>query len=229
METYLSPWLQMDLSSWDSVIQDIKPFSLEKGSLLFANGDFLSNVYIVKSGTLLQINTGDNGNEKILFFMAPGAICGETCLFYPTHPQPYFTRALTDCWIYKIPSEVFLNVLNTDIKTNHHVMEALIQKLTVMGRHLYDLSFLTVYQRLAGEILFYFNMFGTNSPSGDTWASRFLTQQSLADRIGTSRESVNRGLSQMSANGLISFNNKRLCVNNPQELANIYTGTSVFI
>ena len=69
METYLSPWLQMDLSSWDSVIQDIKPFSLEKGSLLFANGDFLSNVYIVKSGTLLQINTGDNGNEKILFFM----------------------------------------------------------------------------------------------------------------------------------------------------------------
>lgn len=221
MEHYSSPWLQIDLSLWEKITQGESIVEVKKGAVLFQQGDRISHVYIVKSGVLFQFVLSRKGSEKILAFMTTGSMCGELCLF-TNQTQPYCIQALTDCALYQIPAAKFLQWLDSDLKINHLVIELLVRKIVLLGVQIPDLTFGSVYQRLAGELLHLFCMYGVPTESGEIYVDRLITQQELASRIGATRESVSRALNQMIHAGIIRRVKRYYIIRNPQELAGIY-------
>lgn len=211
----------MDLSLWEKVVSNEKLVEVKKGTILFRQGERISHVYIVKSGVLFQFVLSRKGSEKIHAFMTTGAICGELCLF-SKEVQPYCIQALTDCELYNVPAARFLEWLNSSLEINHIVIELLVRKIVLLGVQISDLTFGSVYQRLAGELLHLFYMYGVPTDSGEIYVDKLITQQELASRIGATRESVSRALNQMIHSGVIGREKRSYIIRNPQELASIY-------
>ena len=221
MNHYSSPWVQMDFSLWEKVVSKERLMEVKKGTVLFRQGERISCVYIVKSGVLIQFVLSRKGSEKIHAFMTTGAVCGELCLF-SQEAQPYCIQALTDCELYCVPAAGFLEWLNSSLEINHIVIELLVRKIVLLGVQISDLTFGSVYQRLAGELLHLFYMYGVPADSGEIYVDKLITQQELASRIGATRESVSRALNQMIHAGVIRRKKRYYVIRNPQELAGIY-------
>lgn len=221
MQDFSSPWIKLDLSLWEPITHDKIPITLKKGQFLFMQGTKINSVYIIKDGNLVQTVMSDGGNEKILALMTTGAMCGELSLFN-NHPQPYCIRAISDCTLYCIPADEFLNLLETDFTTNHLLLETLIRKIVFLGAQVTDLTFGSVYQRLAGELVNLSHIYGVTTPDGNLRLNKLLNQQELANCIGATRESVNRVLNQMISSGLLRKVQNCYEILDIQELKRIY-------
>jgi CRP/FNR family transcriptional regulator, anaerobic regulatory protein len=63
-----------ELDELDKVVRQSRP--LHKGDHLFRNGDPLSSLYTVRSGSVKLFTHSDNGDEQIIGFYLPGEIVG---------------------------------------------------------------------------------------------------------------------------------------------------------
>ena len=67
-----SPWISYDLSSWDSLIRNLKAVPYKKKSFLFHQNDPAAFTYIVKSGRIRVTSFNVEGIEKQLYIAEAG-------------------------------------------------------------------------------------------------------------------------------------------------------------
>jgi len=72
-----------EMDKLDKVVRQFRP--LHKGDHLFRNGDPLSSLYTVRSGSVKLFTHSDDGNEQIIGFYLPGEIVGLDGIENDTH------------------------------------------------------------------------------------------------------------------------------------------------
>ncbi len=167
----------------------------EAASIVLSKGQRISGAYIVTQGRLRVFSLSPNGNEATLYFINPGETCvlALNCLFndllYPAWVLAEETTTVT-----VIPGPLYRRLFRS---------EASIQELTVTG-----LS--TVVFRLMGELAQLHsshhrqrlaNFFLLHASSDGELQ---MTQQRLANHLGTTREVIARLMSEFSSEGLVA-------------------------
>jgi CRP-like cAMP-binding protein len=176
---------------------------LRKKQALFRKGDEGTALYIIGRGKVKIVLPSKVGEEVILTIFAEGDFLGEMSLL-DEKPRSADAVAMEESEVYVLNRTDFLSFLQENQNAIKCILSCLSERLRKTDDLLEDACFLSVSARLAKKLLELGREFGVKENKVVRIGLR-LTQQDMADLIGTTRESVNKELRVLREKGLLSM------------------------
>jgi CRP-like cAMP-binding protein len=181
-----------------------------KDGVVFFENEAGDSLFMIAEGRIKVTILGDDGREIILSMLAAGDFFGEMALL-DNDPRSATAIAAEDAELLCLNRGDFDGVL----AQNPSIMAGLIKVLTARLRHanhqISTLALLDVYGRVARVIVEMAREDGRRLKDGRISFHR-PTHQEIANRIGTTRETVTRMLKDIQRQGLIHVAGKEIVV-----------------
>jgi CRP/FNR family cyclic AMP-dependent transcriptional regulator len=179
--------------------------SFPKNAVIITEGDETDSLYVVLSGRVKVFVSDEEGKEMVLSTAREGNYFGEMVL--DGGPRSASVMALEPCRCYVIPMSDIEGLLERNPLFARHLIRLLIAKTRSLVKQVRDLALKDVYGRFAKFI----DESAVEQDGARVVPDR-LTQQDIAERIGGSREMVNRIVKDLIAGGYISVDAKQIKV-----------------
>jgi CRP/FNR family transcriptional regulator len=175
-------------------------------------GQKASGAYVVLEGRLRVYSISPRGNEATLYTIEPGETCvlALNCLFNDL-VYPAWVDAEVDTEVAIIPGAAYRTLFTSEAAVQDLTVETLSTLVFRLMDELGDVHGLNQRQRLAGFLL------TRSSVSGELK----MTQQQIADHLGTRREVVARHILEFSNEGLVATGRGRIQVLDTDQLREI--------
>lgn len=183
---------------------------LERGEVLFHEGDEGDRVYVVISGKIKLGRTAPDGRENLLALLGPGQMFGELSLFDPG-PRSATVTAVTETTLLGLGHTDLLPWLTGRPEVARGLLLQLASRLRRSNDTLADLVFSDVPGRVAKALLDLSTRFGVPSEEG-VRVVHDLTQEELAQLVGASRETVNKALADFVARGWLRLEQRSVVI-----------------
>lgn len=170
-------------------------------------GDFF---FMILEGRIKVTILGDDGREVILSLLGPGDFFGEMALL-DNEPRSATAIAVEDSELLSLHRTDFQGVLADNKSITVGLIRVLTSRLRRANHQISTLALLDVYGRVARVIVDMAREEGRRLKDGRI-AFRRATHQEIANRIGTTRETVTRMLKDLERQGLIHVEGKELVV-----------------
>jgi len=174
---------------------------LNKGDVLFHEGDTEDRLYVVVSGKIKLGRSGSAGRENLLAVLGPGQMFGELSVFDPG-PRSSTATAVTACELRVLEHDELTQWLTGRPEVARGLLGQLASRLRRANENAADLVFSDVPGRVAKALLDLAKRFGEQRDEG-IHVHHDLTQEELAQLVGASRETVNKALADFAARGWI--------------------------
>jgi CRP-like cAMP-binding protein len=174
---------------------------LNKGQVLFREGDLEDRLYIVVSGKIKLGRSGSAGRENLLAVLGPGQMFGELSAFDPG-PRSSTATAVTASEVRTLEHEELMGWLTGRPEVAQSLLGQMAARLRRANDVVADLVFSDVPGRVAKQLLELAKRFGDRADDG-IHVHHDLTQEELAQLVGASRETVNKALADFAARGWI--------------------------
>ncbi|MCI1749327.1 MAG: Crp/Fnr family transcriptional regulator [Acidipropionibacterium sp.] len=186
-----------------------------RGAELFEAGELAQDLFLVVEGKvkLTRPNSGTASHrESLLWLMGPGDMFGELSLV-DGGTRSTTATTLTSASLLRVPGPG----LNSLVQSQHDVALALLERLSERLRRSDNATahFVTggIPSRLAFILLDLAERFGRVDPaSGHLVVTHDLTQQELAQAVGSSRETVSKALADFAQRGWITARSRSVVV-----------------
>lgn len=175
--------------------------SFARDAVVVSAHDAGDALYIVSSGSVKVSLLGENGREIILSTLSDGDFFGEMSLV-DGEPRSATVTCITDAHLLRLSRRDFLQLLRSYPSIGVNVMTEMCVRLRRADEAIGNLALLDVYGRVARFILERAAEEGEEGEEG-ILLRKMPTQQHVASRIGTSRETVSRALSEFQRRGFI--------------------------
>jgi len=176
-----------------------------KNAVIINEGDETDSLYILLSGRIKVFVSDEDGKEVVLSTMREGSYFGELVL--DGGPRSASVMAVEPCRCFVIPMSELERLLERNPLFARHLIRLLIAKTRSLVKQVRDLALKDVYGRFAK-----FVDESAVEQNGARVVPERLTQQDIADRIGGSREMVNRIVKDLTTGGYISVDAKQITV-----------------
>jgi CRP/FNR family transcriptional regulator, cyclic AMP receptor protein len=187
------------------------------GQTVFAQGDVADMVFYIQKGRLKVVVLSEQGKEAVVGILEAGQFFGEGCM--NGHPlRIATTTAMEDCLLTAITKKTMTASLHDQPKFSQMFMAYLLTRNGRIEEDLIDQLFNSSEKRLARLLLLLAN-FGTESSPKPIEAK--ISQETLAEMIGTTRSRVSFFMNKFRKLGFISYNGK-IKVNNSLLSAVLY-------
>jgi len=170
-------------------------------------GDFF---FMILEGRIKVTILGDDGREVILSLLGPGDFFGEMALL-DQEPRSATAIAVEDTELLSLHRTDFQTALSDNRSITMGLIKVLTGRLRRANHQISTLALLDVYGRVARVIVDMAREEGRRLKDGQI-AFRRATHQEIANRIGTTRETVTRMLKDLERQGLIHVEGKELVV-----------------
>jgi CRP-like cAMP-binding protein len=170
-------------------------------------GDFF---FTITEGRIKVTILGDDGREVILSVLGPGDFFGEMALL-DNEPRSATAIAVEESELLSLHRNDFQTVLNDNKSITSALIRVLSARLRRANHQISTLALLDVYGRVARVIVDMAREEGKRLRDGRI-AFRRATHQEIANRIGTTRETVTRMLKDLERQGLIHVEGKEIVV-----------------
>ena len=180
-----------------------KLLNLKKNELAFAQGDPADAIFYVQKGRLRITVTSANGKEATITLVGPGEFLGENCMV-SAHPVRLATAtAMTESILLKISKAEMTRVLRQEPELSEMFVAFLLNRNARIQADLVDQLFNSSEKRLA-RILLLLAQFGKESKP-ETVVPK-ISQELLAEMIGTTRSRVSFFMNRFRKLGFIEYN-----------------------
>jgi len=180
----------------------------DKNAIVVTEGEFTKSLYVIISGRIKVYLDDENGKELVLDSKGPGEYFGEMVLDEgPRSASVVTTEPSTFAVISTIQ---FKNVLLKHPEIALIVIKNLIHMARGLDKNVRSLAMLDIYGRVSRMLLDL-----AVEQGGMLVIPEKLTQQEMANRVGTSREVINRILRDLTAGGYIRVEDKTIIINKP--------------
>jgi CRP/FNR family cyclic AMP-dependent transcriptional regulator len=190
---------------------------LNKGAVLFHEGDSGDRLYVIADGKIKLGTKASDGRENLLSLLGPGEMFGELSLFDPG-PRTSTATALTDARLLALAHEDLEPWLTGRPEVAKHLLRALAQRLRRTNEAVGDLVFSDVPGRVAKALGDLARRFGTRGSDG-IYVAHDLTQEELAQLVGASRETVNKALADFASRGWLRLEARAVVILDEDRLA----------
>ncbi|HET7745835.1 MAG TPA: Crp/Fnr family transcriptional regulator [Vicinamibacteria bacterium] len=170
-------------------------------------GDFF---FMIVEGRIKVSILGDDGREVILSMLGPGDFFGEMALL-DNEPRSATAIAAEETELLSLHRNDFQSVLTENRSIQTALIKILSGRLRRANHQISTLALLDVYGRVARVILDMAREEGRRLKDGRI-AFRRATHQEIANRIGTTRETVTRMLKDLERQGLIHVEGREMVV-----------------
>ena len=172
-------------------------------AILINEGDSTNSLYIVLAGRVKAYASSEDGREVVLAEYGPGEYFGELAL--DGSRRSASIKAIEPCSCRVVQGLELQAFLAEYPEFGAHLTRKLIQMVRRLTHQVRSLALQDVYSRvvhLLGDL---------SDPVGTERVVRHrLTQQDIADRVGSSREMVNRVMKELAAGGYIARREGRI-------------------
>ena len=171
-------------------------------SYIFRQGGKCDALFYIQKGQLQLTVVSKQGKERVVGILGAGAFIGESCL--AGHPVYMASaRALIECTIVRIEAEVMTKAIYADPEMSRLLMGFLLHRNTQIESDLVDQLFNSSEKRLARTLLLLANFGKEGGPQPITTP---ISQETLAEIIGTTRPRVSHFMNKFRTLGFISYN-----------------------
>jgi len=174
----------------------------DKGQNVFAQGDVAETVYYIQKGRIKLTVLSDQGKEAVVGIMEPGQFFGEGCL-NGHRLRISTTTAMEHCIITAITKPAMIAALHDEPAFSELFMTYLLTRNSRIEEDLIDQLFNSSERRLARMLLLLANFGKEGSPQP---INPHVSQETLAEMIGTTRSRVSFFMNKFRKLGLISYN-----------------------
>lgn len=189
------------------------------GTYLFWEGDEPNKLFYILSGQVKLIKTTEDGKNLILSIAGQGDLIGEIG-GEEDRFQSYSAEAVEQSEIGVIDYADLEKLLMEDGQFAVHFMKWLSNRSLRMQTKLRDLLLFGKMGAIASTLIRMSNTFGVAVDDGILLEARF-NHTELAEMIGATRESVNRMLSSLRSDGIISMDKGQIIIHDIKSLRSI--------
>jgi CRP/FNR family transcriptional regulator, cyclic AMP receptor protein len=175
-----------------------------KDQIVFAQGDVADTVFYIQKGRVKVVVISEQGKEAVVGILEPGQFFGEGCMNGHSL-RISTTTALEECLVTAITKAAMLAMLHSEPKFSELFMAYLLTRNSRIEEDLIDQLFNSSEKRLARLLLLLANFGKEGSPK---LISPNISQETLAEMIGTTRSRVSFFMNKFRKLGLISYNGK---------------------
>lgn len=176
----------------------------KKDEVVFAQGDAADTVYYIQAGRVKVVVLSEQGKEAVVGILKHGQFFGEGCL-NGHRLRISTTIALEPCVITSISKAAMIETLHNEPSFSDLFMSYLLTRNSRIEEDLIDQLFNSSEKRLARLLLLLAN-FGTESTTQPI--APHVSQETLAEMIGTTRSRVSFFMNKFRKLGLIDYNGK---------------------
>jgi CRP/FNR family transcriptional regulator, cyclic AMP receptor protein len=196
------------------VVDGAIAYLVAAGDAVFPAVDSRPHIGILLSGIARTYLSSEDGRQFTIRYARRGALIGTRSLV-SGDAAPVRIQALTECDVVEINRNALLRLAHEDV----NVAGLLIDELSERIRDLYftvaDSAFGSLRQQIARHLM----LLGEETDEGERRAD--VTQQQLADAVGTTREVVARTLGGFRTDGLVRTEKGRIVLLDPERLSGL--------
>jgi len=174
-------------------------------AVLITEGDVADSLFIIVSGTVKVYAANEAGKEVIVNTHGPGEYVGEMALDGGLRSASVMTLEPTTCAV--VPGAQLREFIVTHPDFALHLIHNLIHRLRVLTDTTKSLALEDVYSRVVGLLQ------RLSVPlDGQRVLLQRMTQQDIAERVGSSREMVSRIFKELTVGGYVRVNGGRITI-----------------
>jgi CRP/FNR family cyclic AMP-dependent transcriptional regulator len=187
-----------------------------KGNVIFVQGEQGERCFVIVAGAVKISAYHEDGREHVLAVMSPGDVFGELGLFERS-PRSADATAIEDTDILSLDTAGLSAAIAEHPQIGIALLGVLGRRLRQANEALQDIAFFDVPGRVARRLADLAEAHGIPADDGIE-IDLALSQESLAQMVGATRESVNKHLGWMRDHGLIQLDRQRIVVLRPDDL-----------
>jgi CRP/FNR family cyclic AMP-dependent transcriptional regulator len=215
-----------------SNLRELRPEALEElmagavrvevpsGSVTHREGEDVPHLELVISGVVRVFVTALDGRTMTIRYCRPGALMGVLSLFAARFALPATTQALVDAELLRMSPTVARRVAERDVRVARAFLGELSERAQSFVFEIPGSAFATVRQRVARHLLDMASEHRSESASDHKEGELIvaISQQELAEAVGTVREVVVRVLRQLRHEGIVETRRDRMVILDPARL-----------
>jgi CRP-like cAMP-binding protein len=175
-----------------------------KNQVIFFQGEAADAIYYLQKGKIKVVVVSEQGKEAVVGLIEAGQFFGEGCM-NGHQMRIATTTAMESCLITAITKEAMLSALKREPTFSNLFMKHLLTRNSRVEEDLIDQLFNSSEKRLARLLLLLANFGKDGSPMPINPA---ISQETLAEMIGTTRSRVSFFMNKFRKLGLISYKGK---------------------
>jgi CRP/FNR family transcriptional regulator, cyclic AMP receptor protein len=174
----------------------------EEDKIIFSQGEAADSIFYINQGKVKLTVLSEQRKEAVVAILDSGNFCGEGCL--AAQPRRMATAAaMTECLITRLDKAAMIRALHDEPEFSEKFMSHLLARNVRVEADLVDQLFNSSEKRLARLLLILAN-FGNDGKPKPVLGK--ISQEMLAEMIGTTRSRVSFFMNKFRKLGLIDYN-----------------------
>ena len=212
-------WKKPDFASFFEKYAKRKPIKIKKGGNIFYEGDQPNKIYFVKKGFVKMFRVAASGRDSIIYLYGPGSLLGVRALTSQDEALKHDAQALTEAEILTITREDYLKILEDNPEYLVDLLHVFIGRLNYTERKLEGFVLSDTSARIASFMTDCAHRFGEKKGK-DIVLPLPLTHQTIADFVGSFRETVTIAINKLEAEKLITVSKGTVTIHDIKKLDN---------
>lgn len=173
-------------------------------TVLITEDDAAETIYVILTGRVKVYASNDSGKEVILNLLAAGDWVGDLAIDGGSRSASVMTLEPTSCTLVSGADLRALIVAHPDFA--HYLILKLIARVRSLTGRVKSLALEDVYRRVVALLQ------ATSAPDGEQHrvVTKKMTQQEIAEHVGSSREMVSRILKQLTVGGYVARKGRQI-------------------
>ena len=210
-----SPWLSTKFSDWTFLKGHGTMKHYKKGDMI-QSSDSIESVFYIEKGRIRTSVFNEEGEEKIILVVDNGNLFN-LIILAENLPNYLCYTALTDCIIYRVSADIFINLLKNDTAMSMKVIMDLSRVVKILTSHVEDMTFMRAPSRVSKCLYMLCREYGSPTKTGIKINIKF-THYEMAIYAGTCRVTISHIMENMEKNNIISKENGFVIVKDIEKL-----------
>jgi CRP/FNR family transcriptional regulator len=196
----------------DDLLVGAVRMKIPASSVFHRQGDGAPHLELVVSGLVRVYVSAPDGRTMTVRYCRPGALLGMISLFTPGFAMPAAVQALVEAELVALSPAVARRAAAQDVRVTRAFLREQSERATSFLYEVPGSAFATVRQRVARHLL-------DLAAEGGPELVALVSQQQLADAVGTVREVVVRVLRELRSAEVIRTGRDRIVIVDPARLS----------
>lgn len=206
------PWASLTTETVELLAAGGRLSDISAGAAIYTESEAERFGVVVRGLLRVYMHTSD-GRQVTVRYVRTGSLLGAPALV--GGPAPVFVQALTDSTMYFMDVGRVKRLVRADAAVAWCFAEESVHRLYDVLEELAGLAFATVRQRVVRHLL----DLAASRPARDGRLTAFVTQQDLANSVGSVREVVARVLHELRAASLVRTSPGRVDILDPLKMS----------
>ena len=200
---YIAPVPALGLAACLGAIGNCEQRAFGPREIIFAQNDPADAIFYILQGKVKCSAKAKNGKEGVVAIFQTQNFFGEGCMIGDVR-RLTTAVAITSCRVMRIPKTAMLRVLETDFSTAEQFIAFLVARNLQYEDDLVDHLFNNCEKRLTRLLL---RLAETQKEDKEILLVPRISQQTMAEVVGTTRSRINHFMNKFRKLGLIEYDN----------------------